>query len=321
MDGNRLNGEIRLRAMKVSQNTLNRYLLSIQQFEDWALAHKKPKSGKQLDRSVNAYLTHLCESGAEVSEGTYLVYGLQLLRCDVSKTSFLPISKQSLSGWRKQNPGRMRMPVPEEFVFDVATLALEEGQLEIALVMAIQLDGYLRPSECLNLTKDNMGAPQGARYPHWTILLAPAMLGQVTKTGKSDDSVLLGDLRHNSWIRDCLKIWMRKVEHQLFQNVNLAQYEQFCRRACSTLQYRSACVMPHIIRHAGPSNDIYHKRRSLVEVQKRGRWATKSSVTRYEKHAMLHTQWKQISPGRKLAATKRSQTFPRALLEALRADG
>ena len=130
----------------------NRYLLSIQQFEDWARAHKKPKSGKQPDRAVNANHTHLCDSGAEVSDGTYLVYGLQLLRCDVSKALFLPISKQSLSGWRKQCPGKMRMPVPDKFVFDVATLALEEGQLEIALVMAIQLDGYLRPSECLSLT-------------------------------------------------------------------------------------------------------------------------------------------------------------------------
>ena len=49
------------------------------------------------------------------------------------------------------------------------------------------------------MPQPHMGAPQGARYPHWTILLAPATLGQVTKTGKSDDSVFVGDLRHNNW--------------------------------------------------------------------------------------------------------------------------
>ena len=42
------------------------------------------------------------------------------------------------------------------------------------------------------MPQPHMGAPQGARYPHWTILLAPATLGQVTKTGKSDDSVFCG---------------------------------------------------------------------------------------------------------------------------------
>ena len=51
---------------------------------------------------------------------TYLVYGLQLLRCDVAKQDFLPNSKEALAGWKKLRPGSTRLPVPEEFIYDIA---------------------------------------------------------------------------------------------------------------------------------------------------------------------------------------------------------
>jgi hypothetical protein len=40
------------------------------------------------------------------------------------------------------------------------------------------------------------------------------------------------------------------------------------RLACSKLQYKTACMTPHVIRHSAASNDSYHRRRNLAEVQK-----------------------------------------------------
>ena len=168
LDGRLMNGDMKLRALKVSQKTLNRYLDSIQQFEGWAAAKKINFTGARLDRAVNKYLHFLFDDDAELNEATYLVYGLQLLKCTVPKHDFLTVSKQSLSVWRKQQPGSMRVPVPEEFVFDLGQFALDNHRTDIAMMLAIQYDAYLRPSEALSLTKKHVGFPQGKRFPHWS---------------------------------------------------------------------------------------------------------------------------------------------------------
>ncbi|CAL1160571.1 unnamed protein product [Cladocopium goreaui] len=157
------------------------------------------------------------------------------------------------------------------------TLALEDDRIDLAMAMLIQFDGYLRPSECLSLTTDHVCWPQGRRYLHWALIIAPSTLQQTTKTGQSDDSILLGDRPHNGWIKECMRLFMKTVKYELFPGLTLSGYETWCRQACLRLSYKCSCVMPHIIRHAAASNDMYHSRRSLVEIQKRGRWAAKRS--------------------------------------------
>ena len=68
----------------------------------------------------------------------------------------------------------MRKPVPEEFIWDAATLAVEERRLDIVVALSIQYDGYLRPSECLSLTKEHVGFPQNKKYSHWPLVIAPS---------------------------------------------------------------------------------------------------------------------------------------------------
>ena len=49
-------------------------------------------------------------------------------------------------------------------------------------------------------------------------------------------------------------------------------------------------AVPHSVRHAGPSEDAFHKRADLAAIQKRGRWGSSKSVVRYEKGAKLLRQ-------------------------------
>ena len=150
----------------------------IDDFKHWARANKRRLDAQCLDKTVNAYITLLCKNDVELWTASYLIYGLQPLECAVPKDSFLTVSKQSLSGWRRESPGGMRLPVPEEFLRDVATEAVESGRLDIAVAMVLQYDGYLRPSECLTLTSEQIGHPQGKRYPHWSVVIAPSTLQQ-----------------------------------------------------------------------------------------------------------------------------------------------
>lgn len=320
--GKDLPAHMRLRAQKVSQQTLNRYLTSIHEFERWVAGKKVKLTTSNLDRQVTLFLTHLQEDlDSEVSAGTYLVYGLQLLRCTGNKSDFLTESKEALKGWRKRRPGNMRLPVPEEFVYDLATLALDQNRVDLAMLLTVQMDAYLRPSEALDLTKAHLARPNGRRYPLWGLVVAPADLGDQTKTGTSDDSVLLGDTTHNKWLGPAFTTFVNSVPDSLFGSINLASYEKWLQSACQQLQYKTTCVMPHVLRHTGASNDVYHKRRSLLDVQRRGRWKAKSSVSRYEKHALLVQRWGQASVGRHADSHQRSQDFPAKLLRALRFNG
>ena len=323
-NGENLPPATRLKALKVSQRTLNRYLACIEEFEVWCRRQGKKNIYSHLDRHVTAYINYLFDHDYELSTASYIIYGLQLLRCEVSKDAFLVGTKQSLAGWRKVDPGKMRMPVPEEFLWDLGNLAVEQGRLDVAMNLSLQYDGYMRPSECLTLHSSQVCPPAGKRYPHWAIVIAPSELHATTKTGTSDDSILIGDMSHNSWIRECMRLWMKRVPKAggpLFPDLSLSLFEHWCRSACTELKYKSACVMPHVIRHSAASNDSYHKRRNLNEVKKRGRRECKKSVGRYSKHALLLHQWKQAHPSRVSTIEMRSQLFQTSFLTALRKCG
>ena len=193
-DGSALPVHLQPRTLKVTQRTLDSYHKHIREFETWARERGHRVNANSLDRLVVRYMTELAlEDMVQPSVGAYLVFGLQLLRCTKPRVEFLPLAKEALAGWRKLVPGGMRLPVPEEFIFDYAHLALDDGLLDIAFGMILQYDTYLRPSECLALTHAHLGFPAGGRYNKWSIVIAPFQLGSATKTGKFDDSVLVAD--------------------------------------------------------------------------------------------------------------------------------
>ena len=106
-------------------------------------------------------------------------------------------SQAKLSGvaqdesWEDEDASLRRVPM------GFGTLAVEEGRLDVAMNLTLQYDGYMRPSECLSLHSSQICPPAGKRYPHWAIVIAPSELDETTKTGTSDDSILVGDLSHN----------------------------------------------------------------------------------------------------------------------------
>ena len=276
-----------------------------------------------LDRLVTLYLNFLAEDdeNEEIrpSTGAYVIYGLQLVRNDGPKRDFLPNAKEALSGWKKLQPGGMRLPVPEEFVFDLGLLALQQHRGDLAFAIALQYDTYMRPSELLGLTLAHLGFPAGGRYNKWSIVIAPSELGETTKQGTSDDSVLVADRPDRQWLAQAMTLYVKQCSSNLFPNITLNFFERWCEKSCKQLSYKSTCIMPHIFRHSGASNDMFHKRRSLEEIQKRGRWAARKSVTRYEKHALLLKRWEQAAPKRVASIRQQSQSFGPALVNFLKA--
>jgi hypothetical protein len=52
----------------------------------------------------------------------------------------------------------------------------------------------------------------------------------------------------------------------------------------------------YALRHGGASHDILASRRPLLEVKKRGRWSTDSSLKRYVKEARLQHELSKVNP-------------------------
>ena len=53
-------------------------------------------------------------------------------------------------------------------------------------------------------------------------------------------------------------------------------------------------ITPYQLRHSGPSKDRSRNSRSLLEVQKRGRWKSHKSVARYEKSGRLAANFQML---------------------------
>ena len=260
-------------------------------FLTWARRQKLRVNKGNLDAMVVKYMTYMHErEGAEPRVGSYLIYGLQLLQCDIPKALFLPNAKETLASWRMLKRGCMQLPVPEELIFDVA-VQLSQSRLDFMCLLLLQFDGCRRHSEAIELTWDNVVEPVGRWYPWWALVLFPAEMQARSKTGKADDSIRLGNRK---WMTQVMNYLHKRTEHRLFPNISLAQFERILHNTCGLLEYSSPVVLPHIVRHSSASNDACHRRRDLRATQKRGRWAAKSSVNRYEKHGLLQRAWKFV---------------------------
>ncbi|CAK0826815.1 unnamed protein product [Prorocentrum cordatum] len=244
--------------------------------------------------------------------------------------------ERALAGWAKRARETVKDPAPQEVLLDMAVWMLDHGRGESASCMALQLDDYARPSESVDLVLGNVLKPvvgvRGAPSRDWGIVFAPAELGFVAKTGQVDDSVALGSpsrlwapqvaealaTRASSGSRRSRGSQQAGPTTRLFDSLTLAQYERDFRDAAKALGYEKLNITPHTVRHTAPSHDIYHKHRSLEQVRRRGRWAAKKSVTRYERHAKLLKQYSKLTAVQIARVNKSVRQFPAAVLKHIR---
>jgi hypothetical protein len=322
--GTPLPREVQLKAKGVTKPTLTKYLQAIQYFEEWCQRQShRFRTPAQVDRAMTLYLTDEYELGEKSWNGSHLVFGHQLLRNKGPDKDYLPEAKKALKAWKKRTLHQMRTPVPEEIVLSMGDALLDDEEIDVAVALSLQLDGYFRPSEIAELkTRQVMPPAMGAgpAYAKWGIVLAPQALGATTKTGQTDDSVLVGDVAHE-WLHDVLQLQVRgKTKNQkLFPNLNLRSYEGHLARVSKTMQL-PVYVSPHVVRHSGASNDRFHKRRSLLQIQKRGRWASTKSMLRYEKEALLLAAWDHFELNRQKQLVAKARAFPQRLLKMMRSS-
>ena len=162
----------------------------------------------------------------------------------------------------------------------------------MALMLLVMLSAYLRPSEALNMKRGDLVPPVSGVSSHWSLLLFREEHGLTSKTGETDDSILLD----HEWLKfaePLLEILHKGPEGQ---RVWSFRYDQFLREFRTSARRLGVELVPYQARHSGASLDRVDNRRPQLEVQKRGRWRSYKSLVRYEKAGRLQYTAAQASP-------------------------
>ncbi|CAK0829777.1 unnamed protein product, partial [Prorocentrum cordatum] len=179
----------------VTGATLERNAAAAHEFEVYAQAKKldlQPLS--RLDDSLAQYFVDMYDDGFGVWGGRGTLHGHWLLRL---KTT----------GWAKRSPGRMRLPLPDIIVDDIALDSVGHDLPLMGAAVSLQTDTYTRPSEVVKLRQGQIlpPAPAAKLGAHYGIVIAPSEWCEVTKTGGQDDSLPVGDAAR-PWLTNVLRI-------------------------------------------------------------------------------------------------------------------
>ena len=191
-----------------------------------------------------------------------------------------------MAGWRKRQPGVTRPPVPALLVYAAAGWLLKEN-LEAAIALLFLFSTYARPTEGLRILRQHLVCP-GASVAHWTINLNAEEGGESSKVNLRNETLMLDDVELpflGSLMSNCLQ---QSPTAPLFA-VTPTEVGVAFAAAQKSLGVKSLFTLRDL-RHGGPSRDRAKNYRSVDEVRQRGRWATMTTLRRYEAHARLQAE-------------------------------
>lgn len=200
---------------------------------------------------------------------------------------------RALKGWRKLTPSRSRRPHPLKAWAATAVMLCLRGHPQMALYTLLLVSAYLRPSEGMALRRADFLPPTVGATGTWSILIAPSEIGATTKTGDSDDSILL-DSRWLEWASPAWRLLCEGVPGSCVWSFTYPAYLKEFKLIRDRLKIPD--LVPYAARHSGPSVDRALGVRSQEEVRKRGRWKQHRSMTRYEKAARLAATARSYTP-------------------------
>jgi hypothetical protein len=283
-----------LEANAVRGGTAHDYQRRLSTFVAWA-AEKQMKLDFNNRESVESCMLEYfdvlaIEEQRTVDAGTKLLAAVGHCHAHLGvagrgKASCFPRVLRSLQGWNRLLPCGSIDALPEMAVDAIAVELCRKRQPMMALAVVLASDAYLRPGEAVALTKSNLIPPQpslGLHGRHWSLLMhledqAPS------KTGVYEDSIIL-DSPHRAWLGIHLaKLYRGRLAGERLFKFTLDKWNKAFQAATKELGLPRTVL--YSLRHAGPTADVLTHRRSLIEVKKRGRWVSDSSVRRYEKAA------------------------------------
>ena len=204
-------------------------------------------------------------------------------------------SRRALKAWSKLAPSRMRMPFPWLALVAVLGLLVWDRDIEVAIILLLQFETYLRPGamDALLVRQMRCPIPQAGRgFQLWTVLANPYEDNVPGKTGIYDMSVVLD--RHQ-WLHPFLMVLTcHRDPNAPLWNTNGGVVSEKLQRACRLLGLENLKATRYSLRHGGASHDLVTRFRDAASVKQRGGWRCDESLKRYGKEGRALTELSKL---------------------------
>jgi len=264
------------------------YAKKVDEFYGFVSHHGLPLSTEEhLDEALCEYADELYLNGESVNAGEQLKAALEFDLPTAARggSLVLPRFKRALKGWRRMAPNQTRLPMLEFLKSSISGVMIAAGHLEEALFNEVTFSTYTRPGELLRVLPCDV-VKKNQDYHFDVIILSPHERGVSSKVGIYDDTVILDDTRA-PWLGSLLVELAEKKEKISQENsiwsFSAAKYLETWRKAVQVLQIEDVAITPYQNRHGGASRDHLCRLRSMMAIQRRGRWASDASTRIYSK--------------------------------------
>ena len=218
----------------------------------------------EVDKALCLMLDQMFLEGEDLSKAQYMMAAVLFKwpQFQFPKQMLLPVSTQSLQGWRKLEPPRSRLPLRWEAVCLMAEHMMGHDMVEEALMMLLAFVMYLRPGEVCKLRCQDLVPPvgQGRREASkWSLVLHPQEELVPSKTAEFEETLLF-DLPYTKFVAISVHQWRRtssRPGHQLIFSKTASQL----REAMVSVAQKYALQPlgdphPYRSRHGGASRDF-----------------------------------------------------------------
>ena len=287
----------------VGPKTQTRYKLALHEIETYLRESTSNPNATldqclSLDELVRDFIGAKFWAGHPACEATATIAAVGWLLPQYSRhgRDCFPLARQAAGGFMRLDPARTRLPLPAIVTAALSNKFVRMDVMSAARAVSLAMMAYLHPGEVVALRWRQLAPPElAAGNDFAALLLHPFEAGKSSKTGSYDDTVPL-DLPEQQPLATTLMA-MKKFQppDDLIFNRSLTELSKLFRTAA--LRLRLEPLGPPVLyqlRHSGPSHDLAQRRRSLVEVKKRGRWRADASVARYAKGGRLGEQLQRL---------------------------
>ncbi|CAK0899966.1 unnamed protein product, partial [Prorocentrum cordatum] len=252
----------RLAQNGVRSPTQAQYTRALMELAGWLAVTPLPEwTASTWDEHLSDFPSVLFDRGGGPHAGKLIMSALSwaLPSLGLTMRSTFPLTRQAAARWARLRPPQSRPPIPWLVAAGIAEWLFASSKPLMGLLIVLLFVIYCRPGEGLALLGRQVVRPiagMPGALDQVTIAPHPEDPGAPSKTGLVDSSATL-DLPEHQWV-------LRPT--------------------------------PHGHRHGGASHDKALGRRSLGDIQLRGKWRSPLSVQHYEKHARISEQLERLDP-------------------------
>ena len=273
----------RMLAHTVSDETGDaRYIPAVAKWLNFINEHKLLcETWDERDRAVAAFEAYMCYiKDMGPSLGDTVMNGITYLWPESGGR--MPRGWKCLKSWHRITVEGMGGPIGLE------SLACLEDQLRTwkefvaADIIPVAADCYLREQDCEQLLYEDVIIDEVAQET--VLLLGRSSRGESVKTGRNQGVRVDSDYAKEILARRLEEAKRRckdpkKLSRERVFPISKAKYRLLWNKASTALGINPG--PPHGARHTGASRDVAEGYRTMLQVQRRGRWTADRSVLRY----------------------------------------